>query len=92
MEHPSVAATHRCAVERDWGQSFRFLLEKYRREDGSTWSGAHVENATNGVVPARYFSQLKRGIIKEPSFTKVLAISRAMGISIEEWAKDDCDD
>lgn len=79
-------------MERDWGQRFRFLLEKYRREDGSVWSGADLEHATNGVVPARYFSQLKRGIIKEPSFTKVLAISRAMGMSLEDWAKDECED
>lgn len=64
------------------------MLDIYRRDDGSMWGGGSLERATNGQVPARYVSQLKRGIIKDPSFSKILAISRAMGIPLESWTSD----
>lgn len=64
---------------------FRRLLQRYRRDDGSRWGGKSLERATKGYVSHQYVGHLKSGRIKEPSFGKIYEISRAMGISLEEW-------
>ena len=66
---------------------FRRLLERYRRDDGSNWGGKSLERATRGYVSHRYVGHLKAGRIKEPSFGKIYAISRAMGVPLEEWTR-----
>lgn len=71
----------------DWGLKFRLLLDRYRRDDGSKWSGAAIERATGGKVNGRYISELKRSKIDDPGISKVREISRVMGIPAEEWFK-----
>lgn len=66
---------------------FRRLLERYRRDDGSEWGEKSLERATRGYVSHRYVGHLKAGRIKEPSFGKIYAISRAMGVPLEEWSR-----
>ena len=74
--------------EQDCGRAFRRLLERHRRGDGSKWGGKSIERATRGYVPHQYVGHLKAGRIEEPSFGKIYAISRAMGIQLEEWTSD----
>jgi predicted CopG family antitoxin len=75
-------------MQRDWSEVLNRLLERHRRDDGSEWGGASIERATNGEVTHQYFGRLKNGEIKEPGFGKVVAISRAIGASLEEWLED----
>lgn len=76
-------------MEDFWARKFEHLLELYRRDDGSKWSGAALERATGGIVNTRYVSELRRGIIKEPSFRRIHAISRAMGVPLDAWLDDE---
>jgi hypothetical protein len=69
----------------DMAQKFRTFLQTYRRADGSRWTGAELERATRGEVSRFYISRFRRGLIKDPSFTKTIAISRAMGIPLKAW-------
>ena len=62
---------------------FRHFLRTRRRPDGSAWTGAEIERATRGEVSRFYVSRLRRGLIDDPGFKKIVAISRAMGIPIE---------
>ena len=73
--------------EQDWGRAFRRLLERHRRDDGSKWGGKSLERATKGYVSHQYVGHLKAGRIREPSFGKIYAISRAMGVPLEEWTR-----
>ncbi len=75
-------------MRRDWGEVFEGLLERYRRDDGSKWGGRSLERATGGYVRSQYVGQLRRGEIAEPGFGKIVAISRAMGVPLEEWLED----
>lgn len=72
----------------DWGVRFEQLRDKYRRDDGSKWSGAAIERASNGEINGRYVSELRRGKIDDPGVNKLLAISRAMGFPPWEWFED----
>lgn len=69
----------------DWAATFERFRFRYRREDGSKWTGAAIERATGGRVSTHYVSELRRGKIREPSYTRIYAISRAMGIPVEDW-------
>ena len=73
----------------DWARRFERILDRYRREDGSRWTGAAIERATRGRVKRNYVSALKTGRVANPSFEKLFAISRAMGFPVEVWAEDD---
>lgn len=70
-----------------WAEIFEHFLEQYRRDDGSKWTGAALERATNGVVRRNYVSKLRAGFVNDPSFTKVDALSKAMGIPLEAWSE-----
>lgn len=72
----------------DWARRFERLLDRYRREDGTPWTGAAIERATRGEVKRNYVSALKTGRIAHPSFEKLHAISRAMGFPVAAWAED----
>ena len=72
----------------DWGRRFEELRDKYRRSDGSKWTAAALERATNGRASAHFIADLLRGRTKDPGIGKIRAISRAMGIPPEEWFKD----
>lgn len=69
----------------DWARRFELLRDEYRRDDGSKWTGAALERATGGIVSRTYVSEFARGKIKEPSFSKIVAMSDAMGIPLEAW-------
>lgn len=69
----------------DWARRFELLRDEYRRDDGSKWTGAALERATGGIVSRTYVSEFARGKIKEPSFSKIVAMSDAMGIPLDVW-------
>ena len=73
----------------DRSRRTRTLFDRHRHPDGHTWSGADIERATGGEVSRFYVSLLQRGLIREPSFTKIYLISRAIGADLEEWATED---
>ena len=73
----------------DWNKAFRRLLERHRRDDGTKWGGKSLERATGGYVSHQWVGHLKSGRIQEPSFGKIVAISRAMGVPLEEWLQED---
>lgn len=70
------------------GERFWHFLGTWWRPDGSAWTGAEIERATRGEVSRFYVSRLRRGLIDDSGFKKVVAISRAMGIPIEAWLDD----
>lgn len=72
-------------MESYWSETFARLLEKYRRDDGSRWTGAAIERATGRRVGRHYVSDLLLGRIQEPSFRKIYYISKAIGAPVEEW-------
>lgn len=74
---------------RDWGEKFERLREIYRRDDGSKWTGAALERATGGEVSQYFVSDLRKGKIRDPGFSKIVAISRVMGIPLQAWIDDD---
>lgn len=74
----------------DSEQTFELLVDRrYRRDDGSRWTGAALERASGGEVTRGYVSELRRGRVKEPSFEKISEISRAIGASLDEWLEED---
>ncbi|WP_047865442.1 hypothetical protein [Rubrobacter aplysinae] len=72
----------------DWGRRFELLRDKYRREDGSKWSGAAIERATGGAVSGHFVSALARGKLQDPGIGKMYALSEVMGIPLEEWFEE----
>lgn len=72
----------------DVPRGFRQLLAEHRRPDDRPWTGAEIERATCGEVSRFYVAKLRRGEIADPSFRKIVAISRAMGVPLEEWLRD----
>jgi hypothetical protein len=42
-------------------QRFEHFLDAYRRPDGSRWTGQKLDEATGGVVPRSYFTNLRKG-------------------------------
>ena len=69
-------------------QKFELFLDKYRREDGSKWSGQDLADATGGVVTRSYVSTLRKGRIENPGFEKLGAIAKAMNFPPELWFED----
>ncbi len=52
------------------------------------WTGAEIERAMREEVSRFYVSWLRLGLIDDPGFKTIVAISRAMGIPIEAWLED----
>lgn len=71
-----------------WDRKFRWLSSRYRRPDGRPWSGAEIERRTGGFVSRSYLSKLRTGHIQDPSFERIAAISRVMGIPLAEWDRE----
>ena len=69
-------------------QRFELFLNAYRRPDGSRWTGQKLDEATGGVVPCSYFTNLRKGRIENPGYEKMRAIARAMGFPPEAWFED----
>jgi transcriptional regulator with XRE-family HTH domain len=70
-------------------QRFEQLLDTYRRPDGSRWTGQQLDEATGGVVPRSYFTNLSKGRIKSPGYEKMAAIAKAMGFPPGLWFEED---
>ena len=75
-------------MEDFWANRFEHFREVYRRDDGSKWTGAALERATGEAVSSRYISALRGGQIRDPSYTRIYAISKAMGIPIGAWLEE----
>jgi transcriptional regulator with XRE-family HTH domain len=69
-------------------QKFEKLLDSYRHPDGSRWTGQQLDEATGGVVPRSYFTNLRKGRIESPGYEKMAAIAKAMGFPPEAWFKE----
>src|SRR5918992_2667108 len=69
-------------------QKFEALLEIYRRPDGRRWSGQEIDEATGGIVPRSYVTNLRKGRIENPGYEKLRAIAKAMGFAPEVWFED----
>jgi transcriptional regulator with XRE-family HTH domain len=69
-------------------QKFETLLEIYRRPDGRKWSGQEIDEATGGVVSRSYVTNLRKGRIDNPGYTKLAAMAKAMGFAPEVWFED----
>jgi transcriptional regulator with XRE-family HTH domain len=66
-------------------QKFELLLDAYRRPDGRRWTGAELDQATGGVVPRSYVTNLRKGRIESPGYEKLAAIAKVMGFAPEVW-------
>jgi transcriptional regulator with XRE-family HTH domain len=69
-------------------QKFEHLLEVYRHPDGGRWTGQQLDEATGGVVPRSYVTNLRKGRIENPGYEKMRAIARAMGFAPEAWFEE----
>jgi transcriptional regulator with XRE-family HTH domain len=69
-------------------QKFEHLLDTYRRPDGHRWTGQQLDEATGGVVPRSYVTNLRKGRIENPGYEKMRAIAKAMGFAPEVWFED----
>jgi len=69
-------------------QRFELFLETYRRPDGQRWTGQKLDEATGGVVPRSYVTNLRKGRIENPGYVKMRAIARAMGFAPEVWFEE----
>ena len=70
-------------------QRFEKLLDSYRHSDGSKWTGQQLDEATDGVVPRSYVTNLSKGRIKSPGHDKMAAIANAMGFPPAAWFEAD---
>ena len=73
-------------------QRFERLLDAHRRPDGSRWTGQQLDEATGGVVPRSYVTNLRKGRIENPGYEKMRAIAKAMGFPPEAWFEDEPED
>jgi transcriptional regulator with XRE-family HTH domain len=69
-------------------QRFEQLLDTYRRPDGSRWTGQQLDEATGGVVPRSYVTNLRKGRIESPGYEKMRAIAKVMGFPPAAWFED----
>jgi transcriptional regulator with XRE-family HTH domain len=73
-------------------QKFEALLEIYRRPDGRKWSGQEIDEATGGVVSRSYVTNLRKGRIDNPGYTKLAAMAKAMGFPVGVWFEESLGD
>jgi len=69
-------------------QRFELFLDKYRRPDGSRWTGQQLDVATGGVVTRSYVTNLRKGRIENPGYEKMRMMAKAMGFAPEAWFED----
>jgi hypothetical protein len=72
-------------------EKFEKLLDSYRHPDGSRWTGQQIDEATDGIVPRSYVTNLSKGRIKSPGHDKMAAIAKAMGFPPAAWFEDGTD-
>jgi hypothetical protein len=68
-------------------QRFELFLDAYRRPDGTPWTGQKLDEATGGVVPRSYVTNLRKGRIENPGYEKMRAIARTMGFPPALWVE-----
>jgi transcriptional regulator with XRE-family HTH domain len=61
----------------------------FRHPDGRKWTGSELAEATDGVVPRSYVTNLRKGRIENPGYEKLRAIAKAMGFPPEVWFDED---
>jgi transcriptional regulator with XRE-family HTH domain len=73
------------------GDATRFerFLDVFRHPDGRKWTGSELAEATDGVVPRSYVTNLRKGRIENPGYEKLRAIAKAMGFPPEVWFDED---
>lgn len=64
-------------------------MRTYRHPEGHEWSGAELDEATGGVVPRSYVTNLRKGRIESPGYEKLAAIAKAMGFPPALWFEED---
>jgi transcriptional regulator with XRE-family HTH domain len=69
-------------------RKFEHLLDTYRRPDGHRWTGQQLNEATGGIVPRSYVTNLRKGRIENLGYEKTKAIAKAMGFAPEVWFED----
>src|SRR5215203_1840852 len=69
-------------------QKFEHLLDTYRRSDGGRWTGQQLDEATGGVVPRSYVTNLRKGRIESPGYEKMRAIAKVMGFPPAAWFEE----
>ena len=69
-------------------QKFEHLLNTYRHADGHRWTGVQLDEASGGVVPRSYVTNLRKGRIENPGYEKLRAIAKAMGFPPEVWFEE----
>lgn len=68
-----------------FSERFERFLQLYRMPDGSQWTPAGIQRATNGFVNLSYISSLRSDRIRNPGADKLRAIAEAMGFPWELW-------
>lgn len=69
----------------DFSDRFEYLLNRYRKSDGTKWSGAEIDRETGGAVTASYVTSLRKGRVRKPGLDKLRAIARVLGFPWQEW-------
>jgi len=69
-------------------QKFERLLDAHRRPDGSRWTGQQLDEATGGVGPRSYVTNLRKGRIENPGYEKMKAIAKAMDFLPGAWFEE----
>ena len=69
-------------------QRFELFLDKYRRPDGSRWTGQQIDEAPGGVVSRSYVTNLRKGRIENPGYEKMRTMAKAMGFPPEACFED----
>jgi hypothetical protein len=60
-------------------QKCELLLDTYRHADGRRWSGQEIDEATGGIVPRSYVTNLRKGRIENPGYEKMRALAKGQG-------------
>ncbi len=71
-----------------FSERFERFLQLYRKPDGSRWTPAEIQRATNGFVNLSYISSLRTDRIRNPGADKLRAIAEVMGFPWELWYED----
>jgi transcriptional regulator with XRE-family HTH domain len=71
-----------------FSERFERFLQLYRKSDGSRWTPAEIQRATNGFVNLSYISSLRTDRIRNPGTDKLRAIAEVMGFPWELWYED----
>lgn len=68
-----------------YGERFLELQERFLKPDGSKWTHAQIERATDGYVRSNYLTNLVHGRIRQPSTDRLEAVAQVMGFATELW-------